>query len=387
MSIRNRALVTPGLLTWSRVTAGYTVAEAAKKLGQSEERIAGWEAGTEEISISQLRDLSAAYGRSLAVFFLPEAPKEDDAMRDFRRLPDVVPGRESPEMRREFRRARARRFVALDLYEELGEEPPKFALAANMTEAADDVATRIRSVLGVDWLEQINWPSPDAAYSRWSAKLEAAGVLVFQASGVPLTEFRGVALYEFPLPAILVNNRDAPNGRLFTLLHELAHLALFAGSPNNPPVDAPRVETFVNAIAAATLLPTQQLRADPLLAANRTEEAWTDATIAKAARRFNVSRDAFVRRLSDLDVVSPRFYQEKHALYRFDVRKPQADGSGPPPHMKSLSAAGRSFVRLVLENYRQERITGSDVSNFLHLKLKHLSRLEDALSLGPGRAA
>ena len=47
-------------------------------------------------SIAQARKASEAYRRSLAVFYLPEPPKDFDPIKDFRQLPDVEPGEYTP---------------------------------------------------------------------------------------------------------------------------------------------------------------------------------------------------------------------------------------------------------------------------------------------------
>ena len=47
---------------------------------------------------------------------------------------------------------------------------------------------------------------------------------------VALDQARGVSLLRFPLPVIGVNsNEGAPGARIFTILHELAHIALAFG--------------------------------------------------------------------------------------------------------------------------------------------------------------
>jgi hypothetical protein len=42
--------------------------------------------GRQAISLARLRDLARVYKRPLAVFYLPERPREFDAMRDSRRV-------------------------------------------------------------------------------------------------------------------------------------------------------------------------------------------------------------------------------------------------------------------------------------------------------------
>src|SRR5438128_11903624 len=110
------ALVKGALLVWARESAGYTVAEAAKKAQVKPEALVMWENDIGHPSVPQLRKLANVYKRPLAVFYLAEPPKTFDAMHDFRRLPGEIAGRQSPELRRAIRQARLRRQVASDLY-------------------------------------------------------------------------------------------------------------------------------------------------------------------------------------------------------------------------------------------------------------------------------
>ena len=118
MAASVKALVKHELLVWARTSAHLTVEDAARKAQVKEEQLAAWELGEGQPSIPQLRKLGRVYKRPLAVFYLPEPPKTFDALRDFRRLPAEMAGKQSPELAFEIRRARARREIALDLYQE-----------------------------------------------------------------------------------------------------------------------------------------------------------------------------------------------------------------------------------------------------------------------------
>jgi transcriptional regulator with XRE-family HTH domain len=76
MAARVKSTISPALVTWARETAGFTSAEAAKRLKMDEERLAAWEdpASDQAPSIPQLRKLAALFKRPLAVFYLREAP-------------------------------------------------------------------------------------------------------------------------------------------------------------------------------------------------------------------------------------------------------------------------------------------------------------------------
>ena len=41
--------------------------------------------------------------------------------------------------------------------------------------------------------------------------------------------------------------------------------------------------------------------------------------------------------------------------------------------------AGPGFVRLVLDSYYNERITASDLADFLGVRLKHMPKIEEAV--------
>lgn len=138
------AIVRPELLLWARQEAGLTVEQAARKIPVKPERLIACEQGSARLTVNQLRSLSNAYKRPLALFFLPPHSAN---LRDFRRSPEQPEGSESPALRYEIRRARYRRQVSLELFEELGEQPPTFIRTTAITENPETVATQIRELL------------------------------------------------------------------------------------------------------------------------------------------------------------------------------------------------------------------------------------------------
>jgi transcriptional regulator with XRE-family HTH domain len=267
MSGRIEAIVNPGMLRWARESAGFDLETAAKKIQVKAERLESWEAGDSRPTIKQLRNLGRAYKRPIAVFYLPEPPRDFQVSRDFRRLPGQVAGLASPELRFEMRRAQNRREVAVELFELAGDNLPGFPLQATLADDTERVAREIREFLGVTYDAQIGWkPAPNyESFNNWRATLESAGILVFQVTEVDVHEVRGFSLTELPLPAIVINNKDSLSGRTFTMLHELAHILLRQGGVCDLYEDVPRppeeqsVEVFCNRVAAATLLPREDL--------------------------------------------------------------------------------------------------------------------------------
>jgi len=379
------AIVKPDLLVWARTSAGYDVAQAAKKLGARRERIEAWERGKEKPTVAQLRKLAEIYKRPLAVFYLPKPPKSFDAMHDFRRMPGQISGVESPELRVEIRRALYRREIALDLYKALEESPPELKARAEATEDPEEVAHRMRDLIGVSPNQQRKWKDENEAIRAWRTAIENLGVLVFQARDVEPREMLGFSFAETPLPVIVANIKDSPRRRIFTMLHELAHILLRQDAicdldDENPrePSDL-RVEAFCNRIAGAALVPKGQLLQEQSVADTRGPLEWPDDELASLARHYWVSREVVLRRLLLLGRTTQKFYERKRAEYQKEYTSRRKKPGFATPDRLVISTAGEHFVRLVLNGYANDRITSSDVADFLDLRLKHVPKIEEAL--------
>jgi len=382
---RVEALIKPELLVWARESAGLTPAEAARKVRVKEERLTSWEQGEHRPTINQLRGLGRVYKRPLAVFYLPEPPKDFQAMHDFRRLPGDVAGPESPALRLEIRKARYRRDVASALLKALGQKPPDLTVQGELREDPEELARKARTVLGVSYQEQSDWQNPYDALNGWRNALETLGILVFQASGVAVSEMRGFSLSETALPVIVVNAKDHPHGRIFSMFHEFAHLMLrreglcdLVEDGRRPPEEQ-RVEVFCNHVAGAVLMPSDMLLEEEIVQARRVEN-WSAEELGKLAKTYRVSREALLRRLVILGKASEDFYREKREQFLNEIARREAKADGfAPPYRKAISSAGKTFVRLVLDSFYQEKITSSDVSDYLEVRLKWMPKIEEAV--------
>jgi Zn-dependent peptidase ImmA (M78 family) len=396
MANRLKAAITPAVLTWARQTAGFSLAEAARRLKIKEERLAEWEDpnNADAPSIPQLRRLAALFKRPLAVFYLPEAPPRFAVMRDLRRLPGTGARSYSPAVQLEIRAANERRELALELAADLEQEVQRFTLTATMEEDAETVGARIRPALGVTMDLQLHWCDNEgrAGFNAWRNRIENLGVLVFQTTRFPSNEASGFAIVAETLPVIAVNRNDALTRRTFSLLHELAHLMIrvsgvseLTTDVNRPPEDQ-RIEVFCNRVAAAALIPRDVLLADARVVVQGTRsEQWSDAEIRDLAYQFGVSREALLRRLLTLNRTTEAFYARKRAQFiaEFDESQKRKKKKAAESEMKrnmpqeTVSNFGRRLVNMLLDNYHQDRMTLSEVSGYLGLKVKHVPRLEE----------
>jgi transcriptional regulator with XRE-family HTH domain len=225
MAPRTEALVKPDVLRWARETAGLSQEEAARSLQVKEARIQTWEEGERRPSMSQLRKMAAVYKRLLSDFYIPKPPTEKTLPHDFRRLPSEGSFSYSRSLRYQLRQAQHRRGLALDLAAEQEiafSELPRIEPEGD----AESIGKQVRELLAVSLAEQRTWREPRESYNAWRSRIEAADVLVFQVTGVALSEMLGFSLTDQPLPVIGVNRKLSPNGRTFTLLHEFIHILI-----------------------------------------------------------------------------------------------------------------------------------------------------------------
>jgi len=387
--MRVEATANPHVLAWARRMAGLELDEAARKVGTRPNRLSEWEAGSRHPTIIQLRKLADIYKRPLAVFFLKTPPEDDPVPSDFRRFDPQAVQPLTPTLRVIIREAHIRRDAALDLFDEIDESPPQFKLTANLNENPEDLGRRLRNALS-------NTPPTSGdqrfVFNFWRTAAENAGVLVFQCRGVDVEEeMRGFSISERPLPVVVVNIKDAYAARSFSLFHELAHIMLNRGGlcilkESGPQTDVQKTEVFCNHVAGASLMPADALTNQPEVPL-RLSSRISDEAVHELANRYGTSREAVLYRLVKLNRVTPEFYQRKRQAYAHErERRSQKARKGgfSPPHTMAIATSGRLFTSLVLQAYDDERITSSDVAEYLGVKLKHLDRIRAAISKGNG---
>lgn len=372
----------PALLVWARKSAGLPVEAAAKKIGTPAARLTAWESGDRHPTFAQLRRLAEVYKRPLATFYLEEAPLSFQPMHDFRRVTAHGGMPQSPELTLEIRKAHDRREWALGLFREIESDPPQVEESITRDQDPETVAARVRQFLGVSLQQQTTWRDQYEAFREWRRLIEGAGILTFQATDVEVSEARGFSISDRPIPVVVANIKDAPRARIFTLLHEVAHILLNDGgicdlheAENDV---SSRVEAFCNRVAGATLFPKLELLNTPTVRQHeKGDSSWSDKELADLSRQFGGSREAALVRLLSLGLTSTSFYRSKRdAFLKVYAEQRQQQKGFAPPHQVALSSAGPTFTGLVIESFNRERITASDVSDYLQIRLKHLAEVQ-----------
>lgn len=379
--------VSGDVLGWAREQRGLTVEAAAKRLVLKPEKVAAFESGTTAPTLSQLRKMVDVYRRPLIVLLLDQVPRTFQPLADYRSLSPAAKLEFSPELHDEIRRAVAQRHIYHELQGEMGRsiEPTTLPFDAG---DANQLALLLRQALGVTYSVQRRWTQPEDAYAEWRSRIEALGILVLETSRVEMAEMRGFSLSDVSPFVIVVNGQDAPRGKVFTLLHELAHLCSrtsgvcdlhYSALGSNDP------EVYSNAVAGEALLPKSVLTNFDAVARHVDGEPWAEAELESiVAAAGGASKESVLRRLLQMGLATRAEYEAKRDEYAdayLEFRKLRREQSkakkgGPPPHRMQLRDRGRPFIRTVFDAYGDGVIGLSEVVDLTGVRVKHLANME-----------
>ncbi|MDQ3203482.1 MAG: XRE family transcriptional regulator [Pseudomonadota bacterium] len=330
------ALVNPSLLRWSRERAGLSTEQVAKKLPVKPDRVQEWEAGETKPTFLQAQKWASLAHIPFGFLFLQQPPVEQLPLPDLRTVGGIAPQRPSLGLLDTVRDAMRKQDWYLEYLQNQERQPLAFVGRFSSRSRVAEVVDDIRRTLGVN---------PDTArldYDKYSRALidaaEMAGILVMR-SGIALgnthrklevSEFRGFAISNTYAPVVFVNSSDAPSARLFTLLHELAHIWIgSSGVSDGSTADGRHEERFCNAVAGEFLAPEAQFRAIWNVDVN-----WED-NLAPLATRFHISKLAIGRRALDLGYISQAQYG---AYYRAILMAFQNEKGGAGNYYRNATA-------------------------------------------------
>jgi len=393
MSISPFAKINNTILQWARETSGLDVDTAAKKVGAKSKQLQDWEDGLSYPRVKQLRKLAKTYMRPIGFFFLSELPEEPERIKDFRRIPDIFQDEISPALRFEIRLAFERRIEALEISTDLREEAKAIGYSIGINDNSEHVAKKIRNILKVTTDIQFKLRTKEEAFNFWRSALEKLGVLIFQ-TGVKRNlivdpqEARGFSISEQPFPVIVVNGKDHPTARCFTLLHEFTHILLHDGglcdlhNPFSVRSDKDRTEVFCNRVAGSVLVPKDNLLDHEVVKNHNTGPVWNDQELSDLARIFWVSWEVILRRLLLFNRTTRKFYQRwrKDRIDMFPGSEVRRDAEIKIPiWTRVIIKNGKLFPRLVFRALRNNYLTIFEASEMLDAGPHRLIDIENAV--------
>ncbi len=363
-----RAPIDGNTLLWARKVSRIERNELASAAGVKPEQIESFESEDGRPTFRQLTLIAKKLDRPLGFFFAP-APAEPDVPEtaDFRGAshPDGLPSR----LVREMRRAEQYREAMLELETEQAEGLILRPLTwKNLKQCASDV----RSQLG---LEEDFVPSESQSnqvFGFWRTLLESRRILVFQTTRIPLEVFRGVSIHHEDLPIILINGADSAFGRVFTLFHELGHLANRTSGlcALNEEFNE---EALANGFAANVLIPEAAFRShlrpaeSPYTLASDLAQAFRVSTLAAAVRLRTLSV------IDDETLAKVRTFSDEEWNKARDKNK---DSGGSVPHWRlRYRDLGSSYIGTVARALEDNRVGMLDATYLLNARIPTIDQI------------
>jgi Zn-dependent peptidase ImmA (M78 family) len=376
----------PVILRWARGAAGVSTIAAAKRAAVKEARILDWESDQPQSlpTVRQARALASLYGRSFLEFFRKEIPPiaKPVEIPDFRLFKGVDTEAVKSELNDVQLWAETQRVNALDLYAELGEEPPNVpeSIFSRVEDDAETAAESVRAAIKFPIESQIGRNSRQRSQIPTEIRraIERIGVLTFRRTDIDHLGVRGFCFAAFPLP-VIVFGKEAPTAQGFTLAHELAHIALKQSAISGPVPrtggnpNIRRIEVWCDRFAGAFLMPSPAI-ASFLPQPSEPQEMIPEEILRLVSQHFGVSGHAMLVRLVQLGYVNEDYYW-KVMKPKYDEIESKYRAFGRSPYYGTMyrNRQGDLYTSLVLDAWSMGRITGHNAAEFMGIKkIQHM---------------
>ena len=386
--------VKPSLLNWARRRSGQDDDYIKKHFPELE----SWE---QEKTLPSFKDLEAfakATHTPIGYFFLDEPPEARLPVSDFRTVGGTGVGVPTTGLLDTIYLCQQRQEWYKGEVQATGGKPLEFVGSMSTADDVVSSARRIRTALKFNMEQRVGMGGRDAARRQLISTIEDFGILVMMSGVVEnntqrkldVAEFRGFALADPWAPLVFVNNADSEGAKIFTLVHEVAHIWLGRSAVSDDSVaDAPghTVERWCNAVAAEMLVPSEIMRQKY----DRTADL--DGAVTRLASHFKVSKQVILRRIYDTGGLDRTAFQEaydkevKLAAEREKERrqkrkeKKTQDGNY---YNNILTRAGKKFTSALLASTMEGRTAPVMSRRLLDVwKASAIERL--ARELGVGR--
>lgn len=231
------------------------------------EKLLKWKTGEKIPTFNQVEDASKATNIPLGYFFLQKPPVENLAILQYRTIDSFYANSPSRNLIDTINNMESIQEWMRDYL--IKSDNSELIYISTMKNNRDPkvIADDIRKTLGLEktWYSQCT--NTADSFRMLRIKLENSGIIVMMSGIVEqntrrklnIEEFRAFTLLDSYAPLIFINSNDSKSGKLFSLLHEAAHIWIgtnsFYNDRHNKAINVSADEVICNAVAAEILVP------------------------------------------------------------------------------------------------------------------------------------
>jgi Zn-dependent peptidase ImmA (M78 family) len=373
--------IKPEIISWALSHA------QEEKLGDKlVNNIKQWLNGTKTPTFNQIEDFSKKTNIPLGYFFLQTPPEEKIELLEYRTVDSIQLANPSRNLIDTVHEMESIQDWMKDYRQELGYDLLSIVGCMKGVDDVQSVVDRIRNdlELEVTWYE--NCKDSREAFSYIREKLETCGVVVMMSGVVgknthralDIEEFRAFAMVDEWAPLIFINAVDSNGARLFSLVHEAAHIWLGVNDLYNDmhsrmdSVGA--TEVLCNAIAAELIVPKSIF-----LNKWNTEETVADVltAIKELAEYFHCSETVVARKAFDCRKITHDVYKQvvQNTIDNYNKMKDRKEGSGGNYYNTMGSRLDGCFVRALCESINMGRTSYTEAYRLTNTSRKTFSEV------------
>jgi len=352
------------------------------------EKLSSWLTDEKKPTYHQIEAVSKATGIPFGYFFLKKPPNEDLSIVDYRTVDSVellTPSRNLIETMKNMET------IQDWMHSYLRETIDRCTYVGAMKNQNDSIsfANYVCNILSIGDSWRKNCNSAADLFKILRKAISNSGTLVMLNGVVgnnthrqlDIHEFRAFAMVDDIVPLIFINNNDSENGKLFSLLHEFAHICLGESSLFNEPIHNQTKlksnEVLCNAVAAEVLVPTKQF-----------VEVWEtfqghDAKdkIVKIAKMFCCGVIVVARKALDNGFIDSNYYNNlsKDVNKAFQEKLLEKRSGGGDYYKTASSRIDRNFLICLSESVASGKTAYTDAFKMTNTNRKTYANLMDTI--------
>lgn len=371
--------VKPEIIKW--VLREIEFADVPKQVGL---QLQSWLSGEKTPTFHQVESISKKTHIPFGYFFLNDPPKQECDIVEYRTINSVSVEKPSRDLIDTVNKMSDIQEWMSDYNRLEGNDPYDYVgRFFNKIESVATVVADIRQELGLpnDWYVKVGSSSDSFRFLR--KHISDIGVIVMTNGVVGnnthrklnVKEFRAFTKIDKFAPLIFINTCDTDNGKVFSVLHELAHIWIGEDNFYNEPYSSfgkgSKKETFCNSVASELLVP----KGDFLYRWERIKKIDNEGKIDELARFYHCSKFVICRKALDTKKIMNEEYIRIIAILNSQLHvqlNDKSKGKGGNYYQTLQSKWDHNFIRTLYSSVNSGttqytdayRLTGTNGKTF-----------------------